>query len=503
MIDATVRCGGRRADVRIFLANEERTRRLMATDRKARLRIPPHHVTKQTPYERVHNWDEVFNGYTPEPAMFEAQRCIQCPAAPCVKACPVDNDIPGALWLLESGKIAEAAATFRLTSNLPELCGRLCPQESLCEGSCVVAKHNKPVAIGKIEAFVSDWDRARRGGFPVRRPERESGARVAIVGSGPAGLAVAEELRASSHAVTVFEAWPVPGGLLRYGIPSFKTEYSIVDDKIDALVQAGVEFRCNTHVGRDVTWDDLARYDAVFLAQGAGLGKRLRLQGARLKHVYTATDFLVRANLPDDMLPPRLSGQPHVGRSAVVVGGGDTSMDCVRSAIRMGVEQVTLLYRRTEAEMLGREEERRHAKEEGVKFEYLATPVAFLAEDGAVSGVECVRMKLGEPDESGRRRPQPIPGSEFVLTADTVVVAVGYDVAQDFLTPDAGVDVDDWGRIVTDEHGQTSRPGVFAAGDNVRGADLVVTALADARRTLPAIEAHLAGALSKRVALAG
>ncbi len=467
-------------------------------DRKARLRIPPHHVTKQTPFERVHNWDEVYHGYTPAPAMFEALRCIQCPAEPCVKACPVGNDIPGAMALLEVGKIGEAAALFRRTSEMPELCGRLCPQEALCEGDCVVGKNNKPVAIGKLEAFVADWDRGQRGGFPVHKPLHESGARVAVVGSGPAGLAVAEAMRAQGHAVTVFESWPKAGGVLLYGIPNFKSTKAIVDEKVAALEAAGVEFRCGVHVGRDVRWDDLAAHDAVFLGHGAGLGKRLRMQGEELRHVYPATDFLVRANLPDEALPPDQRGRPFVGENVVVVGGGDTSMDCVRSAIRLGAKKVTLLYRRTDNEMVGREEERRHAKEEGVIFEYLTTPVQLLQREGQVVGVECVRMELGEPDESGRRRPSPISGSEFVIDADAVVVAVGYDVDRELLTPETGVEVDDWGRVVVDDQGRTSRPGVFAAGDNVRGADLVVTALASAHQAIPGMETHLAGLLAAR-----
>ena len=257
------------------MAPEEFIPRLTVADRKARLRIPPQHVTKQAPYARIHNWDEVYHGYTPEPAMFEAQRCIQCPAAPCTRACPVNNDIPGALALLEVGQFAEAAAVFRRTSNLPELCGRLCPQESLCEGSCVVGKNAKPVAIGKLEAFICDWDRAHHGGFPVPQPDHESGLAVAVVGSGPAGLVVAEQLRPLGHAVTVFEAWPLPGGLLRYGIPNFKSKKAIVDEKIAALEQAGVLFRCGVRLGRDLSWDNLRSFDAVFLGHGAGLGKKL------------------------------------------------------------------------------------------------------------------------------------------------------------------------------------------------------------------------------------
>ena len=471
-------------------------------DRKARLRIPPHHVTKQTPFERVHNWDEVYHGYTPEPAMFEALRCIQCPAAPCTKACPVDNDIPGALAFLELGRIAEAAAIFRSTSEMPELCGRLCPQESLCEGHCVVGKNAKPVAIGKLEAFIADWDRRRRGGFPVPSPRHESGGRVAIVGSGPAGLAVAEKLRLAGHAVTVFERWPQAGGVLRYGIPNFKTAKGIVDEKIEALRAGGVEFRMGVQVGRDIPWDEMHAFDAVFLAHGAGAGRRLRLEGEDLEHVFSATDFLVRANLPAEALPAGQQEKPFIGRSVVVVGGGDTSMDCVRSAIRLGAERVTLLYRRTENEMAGREEERRHAREEGVRFEYLTTPVKLLAKNGAVTGIECVRMELGEPDESGRRRPSAIEGSNFVLDADAVIVAVGYGVDPELLAPESGVVVDDWGQIVVDGEGRTSQPGVFAGGDNVNGADLVVTALASAHQAIPTMIAYLAAAVAERTPVA-
>ena len=472
-------------------------------DRKARLRIPPHHVTKQLPAERVHNWDEVYYGYTPEPAMFEAQRCIQCPAEPCVAACPIGNDIPGALAQLELGRIAPAAAIFRATSEMPELCGRLCPQEQLCEGHCVVGKNAKPVAIGKLEAFVADWDRRQRGGFPVPAPSHASGGRVAVVGSGPAGLAVAEQMRRAGHDATVFEVWPSAGGVLRYGIPNFKSAKSIVDEKIASLIEAGVEFRTGVHVGRDVSWDALRAFDAVFLAHGAGAGRRLRLPGEELMHVSSATDFLVRANLPPEDLPAGQREKPYVGRHVVVVGGGDTSMDCVRSAVRLGAEHVTLLYRRSENEMAGRVEERRHAREEGVHFEYLTTPVRLLGRDGAVSAVECVRMELGEPDESGRRRPSPIEGSNFVIDADAVVVAVGYSVDPELLGPESGVVVDDWGQIVVDPAGRTSQPGVFAGGDNVNGADLVVTALASAHQAVPAMLDYVAERIAERTPAAG
>ncbi len=461
-------------------------------DRKARLRIPPHHVTKQPPFERIGNWDEVYHGYTPEPAMFEAQRCIQCPAAPCIKACPIDNDIPGAFALLEIGRLQDAANVFRETSEMPELCGRLCPQESLCEGSCVVGKKSKPVAIGKLEAFLADWDRKQRGGFPVPAPAAETGVAIAVIGSGPAGLAVAQQMRAEGHSVVVYEAWPRGGGVLRYGIPNFKSAKHIVDEKVVALEKAGVQFHFSTRLGAELRWNELDKFDAVYLAHGAGLARRLRLDGEALEAVYSATEFLVRANLPQDDLPAAMQGEPAIGRNVLVVGGGDTSMDCVRSAIRLGAERVTLLYRRTENEMVGREEERRHAREEGVHFEYLTTPVQLLGQDGKVSGVECVRMELGDPDESGRRQPSPIAGSEFVLEADAVVVAVGYDVGPELLSPDIGIELNDWGGVVVDEGGRTTRPGVYAGGDNVRGPDLVVTALASAHTAIETMREDLA-----------
>ena len=486
----TDRATGQANSSRPRVKKQQFTRAGQPIDRRQRLRIPPHHVTKQTPHDRVRNWDEVYYGYTAGPAMFEAQRCIQCPAAPCTQACPVGNDIPGALAFLEIGKLADAAAVFRQTSEMPELCGRLCPQEALCEGSCVVGKNAKPVAIGKLEAFLGDWDREQRGGFPIPQPEIETGQRVAVVGAGPAGLAVAEQMRSAGHAVTVFEAWPSAGGVLRYGIPNFKTAKDIVDEKADALVAAGVEFRFDTRVGADVGWDELSRWDAVFLAHGASMGKQLGLEGERLAGVYSATEFLVRANLGEESLPTALRSRPHVGRNVVVVGGGDTSMDCVRSAIRLGANDVTLLYRRTENEMIGREEERRHAREEGVTFEYLTTPVRLIGKDGALVGIECVRMSLGEPDDSGRRRPQPMPGSEFVIDCDSFVVAVGYDVGRD-LYGDSGIDINDWGEVIVDERGRTSRPGVFAGGDNVIGADLVVTALRGAHQAIPAMLSYL------------
>ena len=463
-------------------------------DRKARLQIPARRPEKQPPGDRTGNWDEVYSLFDAETAKAEAERCIQCPAAPCIRACPVENDIPGALWLLEQGEFDAAANVFRHTSELPEMCGRLCPQERLCEGYCVVGKHALPVAIGKLETFVTEWQ--QRHGAVEGALAAPSGRRVAVVGSGPAGIGCAERLARNGHAVTIFEAWPEPGGVLLYGIPNFKQNKAAVERKFDDLRRLGVELITNTRVGIDVTIEELRQqYDALFLGFGATADARLSLDHEDAPGVYAASDFLVRTNLAGETLPESMRTPPPRPRRVAVVGGGDTSMDCVRSAVRMGAEAVTLIYRRTEREMQGRSEERQHAAEEGVIFEHLATPLELLlAEDGSVRGLRCQRMRLGEPDDTGRARPEPVPGAEFQVVADIVVLAIGYDVdpAWGEIVPE--LLRDRWDRIVVDPQTmQTNIAGVFAGGDNVNGADLVVTALADGHRAAAAIEAYLAG----------
>jgi len=470
------------------------TSALKKIDRKARLRIPHEAPPKQAPEERVHNWLEVYEGYDLETAKLEALRCIQCPAAPCQVACPVDNDIPAALLRLEDGDVLGAAAVFRETNPAPDMCGRLCPQESLCEGSCVVGKKAIPVAIGKLEAFAADYERDH-GGRAIPSPAPSTGKRVAVVGSGPAGLAVAEELAKRGHGVKVFEAWPQPGGVLRYGIPGFKMDKRHIDEQVDYLHSLGVQFAYNRMIGRDVPIDNLFEdgYDAVFLGHGAGRARRIGIPCEDLEGAYTATDFLVRTNLHGDDLPEHMQRPIDVGDRVIVIGGGDTAMDCVRSAVRTGADTVICAYRRSEAEMAGREDERRHAKEEGVEFLLRVAPVEILTnEDGeSVGSVRFQRMELGEEDESGRRRPEPVPGSEFNVEADTVVVAIGYEVDPTFFDGTPDLEATDVNTVRTDHSGRTSHPGVFAAGDNVRGADLVVTALADAKRAAAAIDEYL------------
>jgi glutamate synthase (NADPH) small chain len=475
----------------------------MAHEVHRRLSIGVQAVPKQDAEERKKNFDETYLGFDVNAAKIEAARCIQCPSAPCQEACPVSNDIPGAFALLEVGDIIGAAEIFRETSNLPEMCGRLCPQENLCEGACVVGfairpdgRNEPPVTIGKLEAFCTDFERTQLGGYPLPRYMPEpTGRHIAVVGAGPAGLAVAENLSLAGHKCVVFEAWPEPGGVLVYGIPNFKMRKQIVDEYIAYLEALGIEFRCNTWVGRDVTLDGMldGEFDAVFVGTGAGVGNEMGIEGENLNGVHKATDFLVRGNLAPDQLPAHLREPLPPPTNVVVIGGGDTSMDCVRTAVRLGAKNVTCVYRRTEAEMLGRQEERKNAREEGVIFEMLTLPTRIIGDEhGNVTSVECQRMELGEPDESGRRRPIPVKGSEFLLPADTVAIAIGYGA--DPLVPQttSGLKSDRKALIQVDRFGRTSRPGVFAGGDNVNGADLVVTALADGRRAAAAIEDYLA-----------
>ncbi len=471
----------------------EATKTQKQIDRKARLKIPSQPVPKQDPKQRVENWDEVYLGYDLPTPKLEATRCIQCPAAPCTKACPLDNDIPGALLKLEEGDILGAAEVFRQTNPAPDMCGRLCPQEALCEGSCVVGKVAIPVAIGKLEAFLADRQQAM-GGRPIPPLPPPTGKRVAVVGAGPAGLAVAEELALRGHGVKVFEAWPRPGGVLRYGIPNFKMDKRHIDDQVDYLHQLGIQFVFNIRVGYDVTIDDLFSqgFHAVFLGHGAGQGNRMNVPGEDLDGVHIATEFLVRSNLPHRDLPNHLRQPIESGKRVVVIGGGDTAMDCVRSALRIGAREVVCAYRRSDAEMGGRKEERRHAQEEGVQFHYLTVPIRFVGDDsGHIKAVRFQRMELGEPDESGRPRPVPVIASDFEVEADTVVIAIGYKVEKLLFQTTPDLEATDWGTIAAGEGGQSSRPGVFAAGDSVRGADLVVTALADAKRAAAAIDRYL------------
>jgi glutamate synthase (NADPH/NADH) small chain len=466
--------------------------------RRERYDIEGAKPSKQPPEQRLHNFDEVSQSYTLEQAMEQAQRCLMCEHAPCTRGCPLHNDIPTAMFLLSQGDIVGAGRVFLENSNFPDVCGRICPQEKQCEGSCVLAAREKPVNIGKLEAFVVDYVRRNFGYLP--RPKLPAtGMRVAVVGAGPAGLAVAEELAVRGHEITVYDAWPHPGGLLLYGIPGFKLNKDIVFAKIRFLEEMGIRFICNYHVGRDHPVEGLLKQaDLVFLGYGAVKGGQMKIPGEdTLGNVYQATEYLVRGNLPRELLPawmlePGKDYRPHAGKITIVIGGGDTAMDCVRTARRLNPESaVYCVYRRTEAEMPGRGEERVNAREEGVQFEWLTAPVKLMGdESGNVCAAECIRMRLGAPDAKGRRSPVPIEGSNFVMPCDTVVMAIGYSPETEIPETTENLKATKWGTVVveSEETGRTTREDVYAAGDNVRGADLVVTAVAAARNA--ALDMH-------------
>ena len=466
----------------------------LAIDRKERMKVPYIDQDHREPQERVCDFDDVLIPLDPERAILEAARCIHCPdPAPCMLACPVHNDIPSAMWLIEQGRFLEAAQLYRQTSSMPEVCGRVCPHEQLCQGSCVRIKRHEPVMTGALEAFVADYER-KMGlvAVPVGAP---SGKSVAIVGAGPAGLSCAEQLRQFGHDVTVFESKPTPGGLMVYGIPNFKLPKEVVAARWCDLERAGVKFVGNTYIGKDRTIDDLFAegFDAVFVGVGAEVDAPLKAEGVDLPGVYGATDFLIRGNVRREDLPEGMEPLVDIGRKVAVIGGGDTASDCLRTAIRLGAEEVTCLYRRTEKEMPGGRKDRQLAQEEGAQYQFLTQPVRFIAgEDGKLAQVECLRMELGEPDDSGRRRPVKIEGSNFFVEADTAVLALGYwpDPIIGETTPD--LKTHNWGLIVADKQtGATSRPGVFAGGDDVTGPDLVVTAMAAGRRSAQAIHEYL------------
>lgn len=464
-------------------------------DRKARMKLPLVELRARPPEERVCDFEPTFLPMTPEEAKLAAERCIHCPdPAACVEACPTHNNIPEAMWHIEAGDFIGAAELYRQTSSLPEICGRVCPHEALCQGSCVRNKRHEPVLTGALEAFVADYQREHAGvQIPVGEP---SSKRVAIVGSGPSGLACAEQLVRRGHQVTVFEAALHPGGLLVYGIPNFKLPKDVVNNVIGDLQAAGVEFVTNMRIGKSKTIDDLFSegYQAVYVAVGTGIDAKMDVPGADLPGVYQATEFLVRANVDPELLPEELRAKPEIGRRVAVIGGGDTASDCLRSALRLGAEEVTCLYRRTEAEMPGGKKDRELAREEGAHYRFLTQPIRYIpGPDGRVSAVECLQCELGEPDESGRRRPIPIEGSNFTVPADTVVLALGYWPNPEIGETTPGLETRKYGLLVADEEtGKTSREGVFAGGDAVTGPKLVVTAMVAGRKAAASIDEYLA-----------
>ncbi|OMH41062.1 NADPH-dependent glutamate synthase [Desulfurobacterium indicum] len=452
-------------------------------------RIP---VPERPAEERIKDFNEVKLGYTPELAMEEAKRCIQCPTQPCVEGCPVRVPIPQFIKLIAEGKFVEAARKIKEENILPSICGRVCPQENQCEGVCVVGKIGDPVAIGALEAFAGDYE-AKVG---IEKPQKDepTGKKVAVVGSGPGGITCAADLAKLGHSVTIFEALHEPGGVLIYGIPEFRLPNEIVYRELEILKDLGVKIKLNYVIGKTKTLEELREeFDAVFIASGAGLPYMLKIEGLNLNGVYAANEFLTRVNLMGASRFPDYDTPVYVGKKVAVIGGGNTAMDVARTAKRLkGVEEVYIVYRRSEAEMPARVEEVHHAKEEGVIFKTLTNPVKFIGKDGWVVGMECVRMELSEPDESGRRRPVPIEGSNFVLDVDTVVLAIGQGPNPIVMEGVDGLEVGKWGQIVVDpETCKTSLEGVFAGGDVIHGGSTVIQAMGDARKAAAAIHEYL------------
>lgn len=446
----------------------------------------------QDPNVRNKNFFEVTTGYTEEVAVEEAQRCLNCKNKPCVSGCPVHIDIPSFIKEVANRNFAGAYDVISESSSLPAVCGRVCPQETQCESKCVRGIKTEPVGIGRLERFVADWHNAQTD-VEVKKPE-PNGHKVAIIGSGPAGLTCAGDLAKKGYDVTVFEALHLAGGVLVYGIPEFRLPKSIVQKEVDTLKALGVKVETNMVIGRVISIDELMDeygFESVFIGSGAGLPRFMGIPGENLCGVYSANEFLTRTNLmkayKDDSTTPIMHA-----KKVAIVGGGNVAMDAARCAKRLGAEEVYIVYRRSEEELPARKEEVEHAKEEGIIFKLLNNPVEILGnEDEFVTGMKCIKMELGEPDASGRRRPVAVEGSEFVLDVDAVVISIGTSPNPLIKTTTKGLDTQKWGGIIADENGLTSREGVYAGGDAVTGAATVILAMGAGKTAAAAIDEYI------------
>lgn len=468
---------------------------------KERMAIPAQEMPAQAPEVRRHNMGEVALGFSAEQAQLEAKRCLQCKNAPCVSGCPVRIRIPDFLKAAAEGRFDDAAVIIGENSLLPAVCGRVCPQEVQCQAPCTLGKAlkdvNRAVAIGRVERFVADLRReSGKQGVPAVKPA--TGKKVAVIGSGPAGITVAADVRREGHDVTLFEAFHKPGGVLLYGIPEFRLPKAIVQKEIDTLMAMGVNVQTNFVVGRTRKLHDLIEKDgfnAVFVGTGAGLPKFMNIPGENLVGVFSANEYLTRANLMKAYDTGHAHTPIYQSKKVAVLGGGNVAMDAARMALRLGAEEVHLIYRRTEKEMPARVEEVAHAREEGVIFHMLQNAVRILGDaDDRVTQIECLRYELGEPDTSGRRRPVPVTGSEFLMDIDTVIVAIGNGSNPLISQTTAGLTVNKTGNIIVDGTGKTSIDGVYAGGDIVLGAATVILAMGEGRRAAAAINAYLASA---------
>lgn len=462
--------------------------------KSARLKIPRQPMPEQEPLTRITNFDEVALGYTADLAVAEAQRCISCRKPRCIEGCPVLIDIPVFIELVAQRDFIGAARKIKEMNSLPAICGRVCPQENQCEEVCTLSIKGESVAIGNLERFVADYERMQ-GQVELPEMKPPTGKRVAIVGSGPAGLSAASDLALYGHSVRIFEALQKPGGVLRYGIPEFRMPKSILDEEIDYLKKLGVEIETNAPVGRLYTIDELLEegYDALFIGTGAGAPYFMGIPGENLLGIYSSNEFLTRINLMKAYQFPNYDTPINLGKRVAVIGGGNTAMDAARISKRMGPEKVMLVYRRSEEEMPARLAEVHHAREEEIEFHTLTNPVEFIGdEEGYVVAMRCIRMELGEPDDSGRRRPIPIEGSEFEKPVDTVIIAIGSATNKIIADTTPDLDVDERGHIIADEEtGQTSKKGVFAGGDVVTGAATVILAMGAGKQAATAIDKYL------------
>jgi len=461
-----------------------------------RMKLPRQGMPTQDAKARAQNYDEVALGYPEETALLEAVRCLQCKRPKCVEGCPVEVNIPAFIERLKEGDMPGAVRALKADNNLPAICGRVCPQETQCEALCVLGKKREPVAIGRLERYVADWDLAHPSSPPEVPPA--SGKKVAVIGCGPAGLTCAGDLARYGHQVTIFESLHAPGGVLIYGIPEFRLPKHIVHAEVDYVRSLGVEVRLDTVVGKIYTLDELLGeqgYDAIFLGTGAGLPMFMHIPGENYNGVYSANEFLTRVNLMKAYLFPEWDTPVKVGSKVAVIGAGNVAMDSARCALRLGAEAVHIVYRRSSAEVPARAEEVHHAEEEGIIFDFLTNPIEIYGDDkGWVRGMRCIRMKLGEPDASGRRRPLPIEGSEFDMDVDMVVMALGTRPNPLVFTEAGGLERTKWGTVVADEEtGKTTKDRVWAGGDIVTGAATVISAMGAGKRAAADIDRFLQG----------
>ncbi len=448
-------------------------------------------MPEREPSVRNKDFKQVNEGYAAAQMLEESKRCLQCKKPLCTEGCPVEINIPGFIKHLSENNPAGAIKVLKEKNNLPAVCGRVCPQENQCEKHCILAKKGESVAIGNLERYAADW--AADNINEKQQAVKSNGIKVAVVGSGPAGLTCGGDLAKAGYDVTIFESLHDTGGVLRYGIPEFRLPIDVLDKEINALKELGIKIVLNTLVGRTKTVKELFAegYKAVFVGTGAGLPVFLGIEGENLNNVYSANEFLVRVNLMRSFDFPNYDTPIYKGRNVVVVGGGNTAMDSARTALRLGASSVKLVYRRTENEMPARKEERLHAKEEGIEFITLANPVKFSGnEKGFVKAVECIKMELGEPDESGRRRPKKIPGSNFVMETDLVVLALGLNPNPVLPSLTEGLETDDHGYLVIDDNYMTAIPGIFAGGDIV-GGDTVIQAMGMGKQAAKKISEYL------------